>query len=156
MIVRNWFHLFIDKDAAEFTSPCDRKFRIRAAPGREEESAVCQVFSKVFNLGLGERYTHSYTRNSDTRFTVMGLTVPVIVQETPVTTKTTYAGREFVVVPAGTFEACRFSDEVTTPGGTAVTTTWLGVGNGLVIRTEESNGKISELVSASINGVPVQ
>ena len=84
-------------------------------------------------------------------------TIPLIVAETPTSLKTTYVGRERISVQAGSFDACKFIDEMTTPGGTAITATWLAVGSGQFLKSEIINsGQVTELVNASINGVPLQ
>ena len=109
-----------------------------------------------FDLSPGQSYTQSYTSSTNTSITIEPATIPLIVFDTATSSTTTYVGRESVTVPAGTFEACKFIDAVTTPGGTATTTTWLAVGSGLTLKSEDGSGKLTELVSASINGIPVQ
>jgi hypothetical protein len=103
-----------------------------------------------FDLEPGETYEWAYSQEDD------GLETTI---------QTTYVGRESVTVPAGTFETCRFDRIVTERfdlGGSVLEveireTEWFGVGNGLLIKgeTEEPDAEIIELLSASINSVPV-
>ena len=72
--------------------------------------------------------------------------------------KTTYVGQESVTVPAGTFNACKFTEDATATfdgqTSTSTATTWMAVGSGQFLKSV-SEGDTNELVSASINGEPV-
>ena len=117
------------------------------------------AIEKRFDLSPGQSYTQSYTSATNTNVTLIAslTTIPLIVAETPTSLKTTYVGRERISVQAGSFDACKFIDEMTTPGGTAITATWLAVGSGQFLKSEIINsGQVTELVNASINGVPLQ
>ena len=74
-----------------------------------------------------------------------------------------FYGKELVAVPAGIFETCRFSEtrveERFPPNGPSVsvvvnTKSWVGVGDGLLIRYGR-DGEIYELIDASIDGEPI-
>ena len=76
---------------------------------------------------------------------------------------TTYHGREQVTVPAGTFDACKFTDVVSTTTDasgtgpstdTSTTTRWMAVGSGIFLKSI-SGGDENVTVSYSIDGVPV-
>jgi hypothetical protein len=119
-----------------------------------------------FDLLPGQSYSGEY-RQTITRDTPLG---PQVIGST-VEFQRTYVGRvSATVVPAGGFATCRFDqvetvtiDELTLQvGGQAVTlpaevivssfSEWIGVNNGLLIRTVDDDGTITELVSATING----
>ncbi len=71
-----------------------------------------------------------------------------------------------ITVPAGTFNACRFTMENTdtTPGGsggTSVATNWIAVGSGVPVRNESpvagsSVVNVTALTSGTVNGSPVR
>ena len=69
--------------------------------------------------------------------------------------KTTYRGVETIVVPAGTFQACRFEtvNEVVSGGYEVegLEIIWLGVNSGVMIQ-EDSGDPLTVLVSGTING----
>ncbi|MEM6486097.1 MAG: hypothetical protein AAF662_14075 [Pseudomonadota bacterium] len=68
----------------------------------------------------------------------------------------TFNGVETVTVPAGTFEACKFT-ESTRQAGIPISFesfTWYSVGSGFPIKSE-SDDESTELVSGSINGVDI-
>src|SRR2546423_755576 len=54
VIVRNGLNFFIGEDPAELATPGFGKPGIGAATGREKETAMAEIFSKVFDLGVGE------------------------------------------------------------------------------------------------------
>lgn len=69
----------------------------------------------------------------------------------------TSLGIEPVTVPAGTFQACKFTDN---SDPVQVVTEWIGVGNGITIKSSRrppsaTSDVITELVSATINGAAV-
>ena len=67
---------------------------------------------------------------------------------------TRFDGIESVTVPAGTFSACRFTETIGSENNTFQITDWIGVGNGLPLKSEDEFTQ-SELVSASLNGVDI-
>jgi hypothetical protein len=106
-----------------------------------------------FDLDPGQSYTQSYTTTQEGG-SVGGLQIPAT--QTQFTVKTTYNGQESVTVPAGTFNACKFTDETTATvsGQSSTATTWLAVGSGQFLKSV-SEGDSNELISAAINGAPV-
>lgn len=131
------------------TAPIAIQTRIRFIPDE----------TGFFDLNVGESYTETNTVETT-------IVTPAPAPIGPVTTVTstaktlvrTFLGLESVTVPAGTFTACKFEDvqTSTTMGLTStLTTTIWNFNNGINIRTE-SDGDITELLSASINGVPIQ
>lgn len=115
-----------------------------------------------FNLEPGESYTtttvwrsRSLSRTNNDPATENRTEGPTI----ELTQTTTYLGREWVTVPAGTFETCRFdfviSSETEGHQGTGEGTINYAVDYGFRIRNTAENS-ISELVSATVNGVLVQ
>ncbi|WP_370308296.1 hypothetical protein [Sinimarinibacterium flocculans] len=108
-----------------------------------------------FDLSPGQSYTQSYTTTQENG-SVGGFQIPPT--ETQFTVKTTYVGQESVTVPAGTFNACKFTEDATATfdgqTSTSTATTWMAVGSGQFLKSV-SEGDTNELVSASINGEPV-
>lgn len=105
-----------------------------------------------YDLGAGENFTQTYdaTSSDDTEITKVTRTV-------------TFVGIEPVTVPAGTFEACRFTiDDIVTINGellaTHRTTNWLAVHSGISLRSESRSRTSSqtttvvELIEGRING----
>lgn len=108
-----------------------------------------------FDLAAGESYSQSYSITTSSQ--VMGFPVNVVSDHE---NQVTFTGMETITVPAGTFNTCRFetTGTTTTLGTTtaaALSINWLTVNSGVSIRTE-SAGDISELVSGTINGNPIQ
>lgn len=109
-----------------------------------------------YNLQSGTSYEQDYIVHR--RYDTSAATAPA--DETAVHSAIQFLGKEPVTVPAGTFEACRFdetrSEDWTFGDGTVAvhTKSWIGVGNGLLIRYER-DGEIYELINASIDGDPV-
>ncbi|MGB1562053.1 MAG: hypothetical protein ACPHN2_11195 [Sinimarinibacterium flocculans] len=108
-----------------------------------------------FDLSPGQSYTQSYTTTQENG-SVGGFQIPPT--ETQFTVKTTYVGQESVTVPAGTFNACKFTEDATATfdgqTSTSTATTWMAVGSGQFLKSV-SEGDTNELISASINGEPV-
>ncbi|MFC4249934.1 hypothetical protein [Sinimarinibacterium flocculans] len=108
-----------------------------------------------FDLLPGQSYTQSYTTTQENG-SVGGFQIPPT--ETQFTVKTTYVGQESVTVPAGTFNACKFTEDATATfdgqTSTSTATTWMAVGSGQFLKSV-SEGDTNELISASINGEPV-
>lgn len=78
-----------------------------------------------------------------------------------VTRRRLYTGLEQITVPAGTFNACRLEETEESPSLAQPRRwiNWLGVGNGLPLRSEFTGPEqdySAELLSATINGVPLQ
>lgn len=80
----------------------------------------------------------------------------------------TYNGQEAVTVPAGTFDACRFTitEQIPSPmGGVNVESrvNWVAVGHGVLLRSEDVEGDAQrtanvtwELIDAEIDGVTIE
>jgi hypothetical protein len=118
-----------------------------------------------FDLSPGDSYSQTYTQT----VTVDGPFGPGQFTQT-VEFERTYVGPESLRTRGGGFAVCRFdqTETVTTTGlaiqeggetvilPTEVTESsfseWLGVGNGLPIKTVDDDGTTTELVSATING----
>lgn len=114
-----------------------------------------------FDLKKGESYTQTYVEK--TQFPSSYNMAPT--ESYPLTEKATYVGKELVTVPAGQFTACKFLIEGTATddrGGvhTWTDTLWVSKGSGKTIKyTSSSSGnldEVEELVSAKVNGVPIQ
>ncbi|MFA7667461.1 MAG: hypothetical protein WCY32_15235, partial [Burkholderiaceae bacterium] len=70
--------------------------------------------------------------------------------------RVTFNGVETVTVPAGSFQACKFTHEDGERVGgqinyTSSSTNWLAVGSGVPVRHENSEG-VMELTRGQING----
>lgn len=109
-----------------------------------------------YNLESGTEFTQDYRVQK--KYLIM--TPP---DEAQVQSTIRFYGKEPVAVPAGIFETCRFSEtrmeERFPPNEPSVsvivnTKSWIGVGNGLLIRYER-DGEVYELIEASIDGEPV-
>lgn len=124
------------------TSPAALSSTIRFNPPRVDRA----------DLNTGESYTETTTINTSN--VVSGFTVATSTQST---VTRTFLGLEQITVPAGTFTACKFEDDTTsTTNGTTTTssaTLW-NYGNGINLRTE-SGGDVSVLLSATVNGTPI-
>lgn len=95
-----------------------------------------------FDLGRGESYSQTFVQNRKTQ--VNG--VPIQDSSTTVEFELVYEGRETVIVPAGVFEACKFSvysgprresvasGAIVEFGGNKVSEYWISSGNGLLLR----------------------
>ncbi|ULQ47032.1 hypothetical protein JN531_001815 [Flagellatimonas centrodinii] len=99
---------------------------------------------EIYDLDAGQSYMQTYSVTTESS------AIPFPIPATSISSTTTYVGREQVSVPAGTFEACKFTDT----DGTSNTTRWMAVGSGIFLKSI-SDGDVNELVSYSINGVPV-
>ncbi|MEM6581706.1 MAG: hypothetical protein AAF699_10560 [Pseudomonadota bacterium] len=64
---------------------------------------------------------------------------------------TTFDGIESVTVPAGSFQACRFTEISSTPGGEDTQREWIHVGTGVLLKAV-NDAQTTELVAASVNG----
>lgn len=92
--------------------------------------------------------------------TVSGGIVPETTVRTTETRRVTYAGRETVTVPAGTFETCRFDFTVAIGTESDTATDWVAVGKGLSVKsvardTDTATETTLELTSGRINGAPI-
>lgn len=109
-----------------------------------------------FTLNQGQTLTQTYTGTT----TVTSASPFPGVPGTSTTTTTTitqhirFVGIESVTVPAGTFSACKFED--TDPAApTSLTTTWLAVGHGSVVKTVGTSTAGTQTIVATsilING----
>lgn len=101
------------------------------------------------NLAAGEFYTQDFTVTT----AVTGLPVPPPDTMSNISLKRTFVGMESVTVPAGTFSACKFTEESTSAGSTTTSTVW-NYRAGINLKTV-SGDSTTELLSAKINGTPV-
>lgn len=102
-----------------------------------------------FDLAAGESYVQEYEETIETSFPGFNDT-----EQATVRVITTFKGIESVTVPAGTFQACKFVEQLTDGPFATTTTEWFGVGNGLLLKSVDDN-ETSELVSATINGASI-
>lgn len=135
---------------SEFTSQTSQgtiQTKLTIDPGRLDR----------FDMNPGDSYTQTYT--ATTEGSVSGFQFGPT--SANITLKTTYLGQETITVPAGTFRTCKFQRDETISGGSGsgsgTTFEWHGAGasNNVVIKTERTDGGISELQSGSINNVPI-
>lgn len=104
-----------------------------------------------YDLNPGESFRQIYTAYQST-----GGGPASVVQNVDVTV--TYAGRETVTVPAGTFETCKFYIQDTGSRFSSASVIWRNVGDGIGVQTgfRDSSGSeaaVTEMLSYSINGV---
>jgi hypothetical protein len=102
-----------------------------------------------FDLNAGDSYSQEFTIDSDT--TVAGQTFS---SSTRTARTTTFDGVESVTVPAGTFQACRFTDQQTSSGITTESVEWFHVGSGMLLKNT-ADGSTTVLLSASVNGASI-
>ena len=102
-----------------------------------------------FDLAAGQSFTQEYTEVET--FTENGVET-VRVDDEMVTIR--FDGIESVTVPAGTFDACRFTEIVESGQDAVFLREWIAVGSGIPIKSEEDSST-SELVSGSLNGVDI-
>jgi len=107
-----------------------------------------------WNLDPGESYTQTFTITTGGTVSAGGMSLPIPETTANNKLKRTYIGRDTVTVPAGTFEACHFQEDSTVNGTTATTETWFSVGSGVQLKAI-SDGDVTVLISASINGTPI-
>lgn len=136
-------------------------------PASTTEQSYNPPLVERYDLSPGQGFEQSYELLSQT--TVSGTAFDSIQS---VQLSTTYIGRESVTVPAGTFSTCRYEqtqtvtpppivigDQVfTPPSQVSDITIWYAVGSGFPVRrvdVSDIGTETSELVSFSINGVPV-
>jgi hypothetical protein len=102
-----------------------------------------------YTLGVGEQLTQTYSGSTTiTTGGVLGSPSTVTTQPTPVSNVVKFVGIESVTVPAGTYNACKFQDwAVATP--TEVTTTWLIVGKGMLVKTLAVTKTGTQTISAT-------
>ncbi|MEM8489734.1 MAG: hypothetical protein AAF756_02830 [Pseudomonadota bacterium] len=102
-----------------------------------------------FDLVAGESFTQSYVET----FTETTSTSQESISFTR-EAETRFDGIESLTVPAGTFQACRFTVIETTGSLETTTIEWFSVGSGVPLRSEEpAIGEVSELLQGSVNGV---
>ncbi|MEM8490613.1 MAG: hypothetical protein AAF756_07260 [Pseudomonadota bacterium] len=102
------------------------------------------------DLSAGESYTQEFEETQST--TIDGETTTFIRN---IARTVTFDGIESITVPAGTFDACRFTEVEVSAGETSTLQLWYGVGNGLILRVQEDGDTGSVLVSGSINGMDI-
>ncbi|GAA3956781.1 hypothetical protein [Allohahella marinimesophila] len=104
-----------------------------------------------FDLAQGESYQQLYTS-----YVASGGGQPVVQSDNDLTT--TYAGRETVTVPAGTFDTCKFYYEDSGSHGGWAAIAWVSVGNGIPVQgggvgSDGAEFITERLQSFSLNGV---
>lgn len=136
-------------------------------PASTTEQTYSPPLLERYDLSPGQGFEQSYELISQT--TVSGTAFDSIQS---VQLSTTYVRRESVTVPAGTFSTCRYEqtqtvtpppivigDQIfTPPPQVSEITTWYAVDSGFPVRrvnVGDSGTETSELLSFSINGVPV-
>ena len=127
---------------ADITSPVTGSVKLVFTPPKRD---------KRFTLGQGETASQTYTVFSTT--TVTGVSNPITSSRSQTDT-VKYLGRETITVAGGTFDTCKFDENV---GQTSFQTTWMGAGNaaGVNIKTQTADAVI-ELKTGSINGSAVR
>lgn len=109
-----------------------------------------------FDLSAGDRFTDSYNSEVITNAGGQQLSDSLSIEA-----ETTFLGIESVTVPAGTFDACHYREvSEATPTGFPFSTettsdSWYAVGNGILLKQEDSEGNSTELLEASINGADI-
>ncbi|MEM7692042.1 MAG: hypothetical protein AAF194_06300 [Pseudomonadota bacterium] len=99
-----------------------------------------------FDLNAGESDTQTYTTTTTTD------TGDGPNSDTVTTTLVRrFDGIESVTVPAGTFQACRFTETATTSGFEDVQREWVDVGSGVLLKAE-NDAQTTELVRSLVNG----
>ncbi len=109
-----------------------------------------------FDLAAGQSFSTSFETSTDTQ--VAGQTSATTVAEERTIT---FDGIESLTVPAGTFQACRFTVVRTStsivPAGnsrTYIDMEWYHVGTAVLLKHEEDDS-LTELKSASVNGADI-
>lgn len=102
-----------------------------------------------FDLAAGESYVQEYEETIETSFPGFNDT-----EQATVRVITTFKGIESVTVPAGTFQACKFVENLSDGPFATTTMEWFGVGNGMLLKSVDDD-ETSELVSATINGAAI-
>lgn len=102
-----------------------------------------------FDLAAGDTFTQEYTIAET--FSENGQTTSRS-SEALVTIR--FDGIESVTVPAGTFDACRFTETFGSEQSTFQIRDWIGVGTGVPLKSEDDS-TLSELISGSINGIDI-
>lgn len=111
-----------------------------------------------YALPLGETLTSART-TATTRVTTYsnGLPSTTNTYGSSVSETVTFAARENITVPAGTFSTCRF-DSVTTTGTPVTTSRWYVAGKGVLVkevRTEGSKVQTRQATQALLNTTPL-
>lgn len=110
------------------------------------------------SLKAGETFSATRTGRRVTKTTGAPVPIPDSTVNFSDRPSITFVGIESVTVPAGTFQACKFTDN-TDPS--QVVTEWIGVGNGIALKSSQrppssSSDVTTELISASINGQAIR
>ncbi len=104
---------------------------------------------RSYALAIGESLTTTQSMTTTATTTITGSPVPL-----PPTTTTTpstitqtikYVGRESVTVPAGTYSACKYEYS----SGGALTTSWVIVGKGLMVKSLSVVGNTTQTLQAT-------
>ena len=149
-----------------------RAYRLAASSGIVTEYGATARATLIANgvTGTSTSRSTSVPPFVDSRFTLSG--GQSLLQTGSITTATTtngitttqtdnlsqtvrFIGIESVSVPAGTFNACKF-EQVPTATPTDITTSWVGVGNGVVLRTTAVSSLGTQTATARtirLNGV---
>jgi len=112
-----------------------------------------------YDLAEGESFTHNY----DVVSTTLDGSSSELTDTAAIRQTVTFVGIESVTVPAGTFDACKFTvEEVVTTSGEASKSTWtanwVAVSSGIAIRSEAPSAApggaptVIALVSGQVNG----
>lgn len=113
------------------------------------------VENAEFTLSEGQSLTKTQTTRTTVISSSTGVPAPGTVTDATETTTWTFVRRESVSVPAGTFNACRYS--TSTEGKT--TTSWFIIGKGLLAMSEAvvpgQGTQIIELKSGTFGGSPL-
>lgn len=108
-----------------------------------------------FTMTAGQTLTQTYTGTTTVvSGGILGAPGTTTTSTTTLTQNIRFVGIESVTVPAGTFNACKFEDtDPASPG--AVTTTWLAVNHGSIVKTVGTGPSGTQTIVATsilING----
>ena len=108
-----------------------------------------------YTLTAGQSIVQTYagtTTSTTTGFP--GLPTTPTTANVSVSQTVRFVGKESVTVPLGTFQACKF-EEFATATPSEVTTNWLAVGNGVLLRSSATTTQGTQVIAARtllING----
>ena len=154
VVSRSDFYFTVDVGAKRSTNLGGKtETTVDGVPANSQEIEFVPGLLTRYDLAAGESYSQTYTSNSTVSFGGVPITDS---QSNDMTVK--YIGVVTVSVPAGSFQACKFEEEVTgTASGTPFTgfrTYYLAVGKGVMVK-EESGNVTTVLVSGNIDGNPI-
>lgn len=107
-----------------------------------------------YSLAMGASVTVTAVGQSTTTVSIPGspFPIPPTVADINTSVTHTYVTRESVTVPAGTFQACKYT---TAPaGGGVVSTTWYALPKGIPVKIT-SEGQVIEATQATVNGAAI-